>query len=302
MSLPSDLEGLANESQSLSFRRQSKYHYGAYFAREWGDKIRLVWVAGKFRVSGFDEGGFDLDRPTEKERALAERVKRPHPLDGERRPRDALKERLPESISRSRREFLRIAINNQWEYFATFTLDGAKYDRFALPEWRRDFSQWVRNYRRLHDCDLRFVFVPERHKDGAWHMHGLLSGIPAEHLVPFVAGEHPQKLVDGGFLNWPRYAKKFGFCSLGRVRENTAAALYTSKYITKTIGEEFPAGAHSYYASQGLNRGKLLLRGHLRPQLGEKSEDWDWKSERCCVKIYKNWHELEQHWQVVDVF
>ena len=281
----------------LSPRSQAPYHYGAFFLREWGGQLRLVWVSGKFRPHGYDPGGFDLDRPGPTEYPKKREVK-----EGERRPRDALKERLPESISRSRREFLRIAINNPWEYFATLTLDKAKYDRFDLPKWRTDLSQWVRNYRRRFGCDIKYIFVPERHADGAWHIHGLVSGVPADHLEKFVAGVHPQRLIDGDYQNWPRYAKKFGYISLGKVRSNTAAAVYASKYITKTIGQEFPSGAHCYYASQGLNRGALLLRGQLRPQEGEVCADWDFTSERCCVKVYTDWNEFEQHWQVVELF
>ena len=32
---------------------------------------------------------------------------------------------------------------------------------------------------------ITFVLVPEQHKDGAWHEHGLISGLPGEDIRMF---------------------------------------------------------------------------------------------------------------------
>jgi len=291
---------------------------GAFYVRTHGEKIRLVYLPFA-RRGGVEAGSFggalqDKAPPLDCARQLsfadvcvlgggvsdpAQQVLAPstHADTVEDR------ERLPESVSRSRREFLKVALHNPWEWFCTLTLDAEKYDRFDLPKWRKDLAQWVRNYRRLYGCDLKYVFVPEQHKNGAWHMHGLLYGVPHEHLSDFVVGVHPDKLIKGGYKNWERCANKFGFVSLGVVRSRQAAAIYTSKYISKTMGQGFPSNAHCYYASQGLDRGELLLRGWLRPQEGmEKECVWDFTNDFCRAKVYTDWHELEQEWQVAAAF
>lgn len=163
--------------------------------------------------------------------------------------------RWAQSLIRSRVRVEELGLCNSWEWFATFTLDQKKYERQDLVVFKRDFSQWVRDRKKLQGFDIKYLIIPERHKDGAWHMHGLLTGVPDADLTPFVYGLHPKKLVDGGYLNWPRYADKFGFCSLGRVRSQEACARYTLKYLTKDLARSNSGfGANLYSASQGLNR------------------------------------------------
>lgn len=172
--------------------------------------------------------------------------------------------KLVQSLSRARRTVLELALCNDWTYFCTFTLDKTKYKRDDLPKFQKDFSQWIRDQRKKYrnagfDLSLNYLFVPEEHKDGAWHMHGLLSDI-TPFIVPFYCERQygktvPDKLVAGGYFNWPDYQKKFGFCSLGRIRNQVATGFYISKYISKQIDDcKLPPNAHAHYASTNLNR------------------------------------------------
>jgi hypothetical protein len=170
-------------------------------------------------------------------------------------------DKLDNSISRARSMVKSYGFSNPWSYFCTLTLDSAKYDRHDLDKFRSDLTQWVRDERKRyaalypdHDSRLSFLLIPERHKDGAWHIHGFLDGIPAPELSPFDPRLHPLKLVRGGYLNWPRYAKKFGFCSLGRIRDKTAAVLYAIKYILKDLDACRDKGRHLYMASRPLEK------------------------------------------------
>lgn len=100
-----------------------------------------------------------------------------------------------------------------------------------------------------------YVLVPEKHQDGAWHLHGVIRGLPADAVSHFVRGVHPEKLVNGGFLNWDDYSSRFGYCSLGLVRDPVKVAFYLAKYITKDMGENIRrVGSHMYYASRGIKK------------------------------------------------
>lgn len=163
--------------------------------------------------------------------------------------------RWAQSLIRSRVRVEELGLCNPWDWFATFTLDPQKYDRDDLSVFKTDFAQWVRDRKKTQGYEIKYLIVPERHKDGAWHMHGLISGVPDSELSLFVPDLHPKKLVDGGYYNWQRYADKFGFCSLGRVRSQEACARYTLKYLTKDLARSNSGfGANLYSASQGLNR------------------------------------------------
>lgn len=172
--------------------------------------------------------------------------------------------RLSQSVSRARKVLLEKSLCNPWRYFATFTLDPAKYDRNNLGGWYSDFGQWLRDRRKAYrksgfDFDLPYLLVPEMHKDGAWHMHGLFSDDISPFLVSFrqladSGCSVPVKLLNGDYYDWPDYHRKFGFCSFGVIRDPIACGFYICKYMSKAFElEALPRGAKLYYCSIGLN-------------------------------------------------
>lgn len=161
--------------------------------------------------------------------------------------------KLDPSYSRARSVVLQLALCNDWEYFFTGTMNGKVRDRYNLFSFVSSLTQWFRDLRK-QGIPIEFLLVPETHKDGAWHIHGFLRGLPESELCPFVRGIHPLGLVDSGFLNWPAYSERYGFCSLGKVRDGIGAAFYITKYISKDLVGRGNSGhyCHLYTASRGL--------------------------------------------------
>ncbi len=190
----------------------------------------------------------------------------PSPKHSKPKSQDELK-KSESALSRARRNVLELALCNDWKYFCTFTLDKTKYDRFNLEAWKKDFTQWIRDQRKKYkkvgqDLDMKFLLVPELHEDGAWHMHGLFGDV-SPLLVSFEYERQqgrklPDKLVNGGYFDYPEYREKFGFCSFGIIKSKVATAFYVTKYISKNLEnarEDF--GRHLYIPSRGLNRAVL---------------------------------------------
>lgn len=164
-------------------------------------------------------------------------------------------EKLAQAISRARSVIYQVAFCNDWDYFFTGTISPDKYNRYHLADFYKSFTQWLRDYRKKYRCDLKYLFVPELHEDGAWHIHGFVKGIPEGKLCSFIRGLHPRDLVDNGYLNWPDYAKKFGFCSLAEIKDLECAAGYVTKYVTKDLARcVTDYGGHVYRCSIGLAR------------------------------------------------
>lgn len=172
--------------------------------------------------------------------------------------------KLDASVSRSRRMILEKALCNSWDWFCTFTIAEDKFDRQNLIAWRDSFTQWMRDQRKK-GFSIQYLVVPEQHADGSWHAHGFLSGIPETELISFLDMDKngyrtsngkrlPKKLRFSNYMNWPAYQKKFGFCSLGKIKNPVAAGFYITKYITKDNDRMVKeVGLHSYYSSKGLN-------------------------------------------------
>lgn len=169
-------------------------------------------------------------------------------------------DKLPQALSRARRVCLELALCNEWKWFATFTIAKDNYDRKNLDGFYERFSEWLKYQKKKHQVKIPYLLVPEQHGDGSWHMHGFFNSDIDQFLVSFKdlyeAGENvPLKLVRKGYLNWPEYQKKFGFCSFGEIRNHDATAFYATKYISKSfMGDAQRVGLKLYYCSQGLNR------------------------------------------------
>lgn len=162
--------------------------------------------------------------------------------------------KLDSNFSRARSMVLQYALCNPWEYFFTGTLDQAKFNRYDLDTFQAKLSQFIRDKRKAYKAKFQVLLVPEHHKNGAWHIHGLVHDLPEGVLSEF-AFPAPQKLIDGGFLNWPDYMHKFGFCSLAPIRNPVATAYYISKYVSKDLAQrESDLGKHLYFHSRPLKK------------------------------------------------
>lgn len=190
------------------------------------------------------------------------------------------------NISRAKNRVFELALCNPWNIFLTFTLDPKKYNRNDLGKFRKDLSQFVRDYNKKYGLAIKYLLIPEEHKKGGWHMHGFLMGLPDEHLRLFTLSEKlpkyiREKLKSGqAVYEWEPYRKKFGFCDLEVVRDQFAVSAYVTKYITKDLDRTVrESGAHLYYCSQGLSRSVVIFRGKANDGLV-----YDYESDYNSIK------------------
>lgn len=175
-------------------------------------------------------------------------------------------QKLLSNLSRAKARVFEYACCNDWEYFITLTLDGNKYDREDLAKYKKDLGRWLDKYNRAHEVKIKYLLIPELHHDGkTWHMHGLIMGLPIEHLEAFnIERDHlPERLK--GYYNWKAYQVKFGFCSLGLIQDKEKVASYIIKYVSKSILDCAAIGMNKkcYLNSQHLKIAKEIKRGYL---------------------------------------
>lgn len=162
--------------------------------------------------------------------------------------------KLNEAFCRAKSMVLQYALCNPWDYFFTGTLDKRKFNRWDLGAYQEKLSQFIRDKRKAYGTQIQFLLVPEQHQDGAWHIHGMLSGLPDSALRKFRPPE-PLNLVNSGYFNWPDYMHKFGFCSLGRITSPVATAFYITKYVSKELSRRHgDLGKHLYFHSRPLRK------------------------------------------------
>lgn len=179
-------------------------------------------------------------------------------------------EKLRNNVVRAAGQIQSLGLCNDWDWFATFTLDKKNYpDRLALDSFRHDLTQFIRDLRKRYPgYACAFLLVPELHQDAkGWHMHGLLRDFPADLLRLFTLKEKlpyyiRNKLQDGlPVYDFPEYRKKFGFCDIEPLRERDAAVGYLTKYVIKGLnatGKHLEKGKHLFFVSRGLQRPQLV--------------------------------------------
>ena len=197
--------------------------------------------------------------------------------------------KLSQSLSRSKAKVFELSYCNPWELFCTFTLDKTKYNRNDLKKFVGDLSQFIRNYNRLKGVDVKYLFIPERHQDGAWHIHGFLMGLPLEHLTPFTLDDKlPYKirarLKEGkSVYSWLAYARKFGYTDIELIENNEAVSKYITKYVTEDITRTITElNAHVYYCSKGLRTSEIVYRDFLTREIPSP----DYSNDYVAVKWY----------------
>ncbi len=230
--------------------------------KRYGDRYKLLFMGSK-RIRGYEE---ELDEWEKFERKHGRKIKGNCKLEN--------------NIARAKSRIYEIAACNEWSHFITGTLDASKYDRYNLPAFRKDLSLFIKHQRRDSKApDLKYLIIPEQHKDEAWHFHGLMKGLNPQMLSDF--GPDVPRKIRSQYRNYHAYSKKFGFCSVGEIQNKEAVAAYITKYITKDMAKtNIELGNHLYYCSKGLKRAEKIKEGRLRTS----PTSWDFENEYVKIK------------------
>lgn len=163
---------------------------------------------------------------------------------------------LLSNMRRAKQKLYEYARCVKWEYFVTWTFQKEKVNRYDYNECSKLLRQWLNNQKKLNAPDLFYLVVPEKHRDGAWHFHGLMSNIGSIRL------EDLRKKDTQGHkiyrLRGFKYGKK---TEISRVEDTHKISNYVTKYITKDLCIEL-LGRQKYFVSQNLPKPKeefLLL-------------------------------------------
>ena len=148
---------------------------------------------------------------------------------------------LDRSRRRAKAKIYDIAMSNNWDFFVTFTLNPDKIERFDAEKCMKSLKNWLDNRVRRHG--LKYILVPERHKDGGIHFHGFVAG---GDLRPVDSG-HKDKL---GHTVYNLDGWGYGFSTAIRLYgDRRAACGYVCKYISKS---DCKVGGRWYYSGGDL--------------------------------------------------
>ena len=156
-----------------------------------------------------------------------------------------------DSLKRAKDRIFDYVLCNDFDYFFTGTIDPKKFNSNDPKAILSYIQNWLKNLVRRNN--LKYVFVPERHKDGKIHFHGLIKGDnlnlvdsgtklykgvkkPIKDFTATRKGLNPATgRIVYNLANW-----KFGFTTcINLVGDPMNTAFYVTKYITKDCKKIF---------------------------------------------------------------
>lgn len=142
------------------------------------------------------------------------------------------------SLSRTRRNIRELALCNDFEYFCTLTVNSSKCDRYSLDEVQDNLRKCLRNIRNS-SCHFKYLIITEKHKDGAFHFHGLMSGLSDLYYNKY------------GYMSCSKL-DVLGFNSFSKIESLEKVCNYILKYITKDCVRN--SKKQVYISSRGLKK------------------------------------------------
>ena len=85
---------------------------------------------------------------------------------------------IESSVNRTINQIYMLSRANRWDYFITLTIDLQKLDSTDFNLISQKLNIWTNNLKKRYAPDLKYIIVPELHKDKRkWHFHGLFANI-----------------------------------------------------------------------------------------------------------------------------
>ena len=178
---------------------------------------------------------------------------------------------LQKSINRTKTKISDYVLCNNFTHFATFTFDPKnpkvknENNRHDFKKMSSLFKKWLNteqvNHFRRHGHKFKYLIVPERHKNGAWHFHALLENYKNEtenfytrknKYITVSELKSKKKEKNRKFIT--RY--KLGRSEIAPIKDKTKMSSYIKKYITKDLIQD--KNAKRYWSSRNLKQPEII--------------------------------------------
>lgn len=155
--------------------------------------------------------------------------------------------KLENNVVRAKNTINDIALANDFTYFFTLTFKPL-YDRYNLDALLNKFRNHLKVMRRFLGVNIKYLIVPEQHKDGAWHFHGFFT----DEIKCFLYYN------EYAFLSI-KPLENLGHINISEIRDKRRVSSYVTKYVVKNLGGGIKKFRNSYYCSTGLSHGEKVI-------------------------------------------
>lgn len=128
-----------------------------------------------------------------------------------------------------------LALNyNSWEYFITLTFDFREIGEYSHERAIELLTKWIDNQKH-QNRGFTYILVPEFHKSGRLHFHGLVSHVPKWKLEEARNPLTNRLIKVNGLQIYNLSNYKLGFTTISKIQDQEKVSNYISKYATKDL-------------------------------------------------------------------
>lgn len=169
-----------------------------------------------------------------------------------------------------------IMCNPTLDTFATFTYKpDDELDKSSYDECYKKLGVWLSN--RVQRRGLQYVIVPERHKSGDIHFHGILNSSALD-LERAYSPKSGRPLKSGGKPVFNLNDWKMGFSTAqiigGEGEDREKVAKYVFKYMGKQTGQKI-GGRYCLIGGQNLARPRYVYGDSAEELIGDQTARFD---------------------------
>lgn len=166
-----------------------------------------------------------------------------------------------------------LAYNNQekFEYFITLTFSDKEIgEKYSHENCIKLLSKWINNQKHQNP-KMSYILVPEFHKSGRLHFHGLVGNVPNWKFSKGINAKTGKPIrINGCYIyNLDNY--KLGYTTISKIKDKEKVTNYISKYATKELITL--KSKKRYWYSRNLEKPKIdydYIEINLKDYLKEK--------------------------------
>ena len=168
------------------------------------------------------------------------------------KPKESKEHSEQSSLSRTKQKIYNYAFSNDWSngLFFTITFDPKQVDSFDYDKCCKRLHQFLKNIKDQNP-DFKYIFVPEFHKSGRIHFHGIGTNCDRLKLEDSGIKKNGKKIYN---VNSKTF--RYGFTTVSKIEDTQKVSSYITKYITKEMITA-TKGKHRYLCSRNLDTAEV---------------------------------------------
>lgn len=201
---------------------------------------------------------------------------------------DQLELKTQKYLKKVKTNIIDLAFNyDKWEYFITLTFNDKEIGEYSHENAIKCLTKWIDNQKH-QNRDFTYLLVPEFHKSGRLHFHGLVAHVPKWKLEEGRSAKTRRLLKVNGLQIYNLKNYNLGYTTISKIQSQEKVSNYISKYATKDLIKL--KNKKRYWYSRNLQKPKedyFMIDTSLKEYIEGRCVDYyeEFKKLDCSIEV-----------------